>query len=679
MQQSNRQVITRRSFLKGLGALALTALPACRRAQQYAIEPESCPEWQLPGEATCFATSMPWAGGAIPMLAVCHGGLPTMLQPNPHYATQHPGLPAFAQASLTDLYSPARTTPTFNGTPYPAQGMQGAFRAWGTALRNGRKVAFLFPAGYSVLRAAQVEEFKQFSGAAFYEYDPIAEPRHSTFPELDALITHTLGPALRYPTGHGTLTELTAALPELDVLFIFTPADPAALHPEFAEALRHCRAETIRFCATAPDITAGLCRYTVPQTHFLEEWGAEADAYGNLCLRQPVTLPLVPAVSEAEALHSLLHRTELPLIGRADSSPIREVLLNIIPDAETLLRRGFAAERAPKPEAIPSAEPAADAPVLYLHPFFADGRFSHNPWLRETRFPLSGFTGAAEAFIPAAANTIGSVQVNGHTLPACGVPDLQRICLPLCAATVGAIPTQVGLEPTLPHSPASPLPPRCTEAPPKPTNTSVPQWALIIDTSLCDGCGACTLACRAENNIPTVGLEDIANHRDLQWLNIKRYRSTDGSLHYLPSACRQCENAPCEAVCPVHATVHTDEGLNAMVYPRCWGTRYCSAACPYEARHFNYRDYSRQAQASTRTPTNPQVSVRTRGVMEKCTYCVQRLNAHRRSKSSDLPQTACQQACPRGAIRLIDLRHHAPAEVITSFDAPGTRPRTLYI
>ena len=165
MQHQNDRRMSRHTFLKGLGALALTALPACRRAQQFAIAPEECPEWQLPGQSTAFATSMPWASGALPMLAVCHEGLPTMLQPNPHYESVRRGLPAFAQAALTDLYSPHRqSTATFNGRPYPERALQGAWRAWCTALREGRRVACLFPAGYSPVRAAQSAELRQSSG-----------------------------------------------------------------------------------------------------------------------------------------------------------------------------------------------------------------------------------------------------------------------------------------------------------------------------------------------------------------------------------------------------------------------------------------------------------------------------------------------------------------------------------
>lgn len=676
MQESNRQGITRRSFLKGLGALALTALPACRRAQQFAVEPEGCPEWQLPGEATCFATCMPWATGAIPMLAVCHNGLPTMLQPNPHYTGVRAGLPAFSQASLLDLYTALRPAePTFNGRPYPTQGIQGAFRAWSTALKEGRRMAFLFPAGYSPLRMAQVEALRQYKGTSFFTYDSIAEPRTRSFDALDTLADATLGKAVRFDTGMGSLDELTEILPDVEILFIFTPADAAGLNPAFATALQNTHAETIRFCHPAPDHTAQLCRYTIPQTHFLEEWGAEADAHGNLCLRQPVTMPLRPAVSEAEALHCLLTGEELPITNRPDVSVAKEWLLRVVPEAEAALRHGIIPAVAPLPRTLPPVTPTT-ATTYYLHPFYADGRFAHNPWLQETWFPLTGYAGVAEAFVPGNSKA-RAVQVNGITLPACPIPQLQHLCLPLSPQTTKAAPTPLIQGQPLPHRAAKQLPQHRRGKAPSPPTADKPQWAMVIDISRCNGCSACTLACRAENNIPVVGAEDLAHNRDLQWLRIERYSDANQNLHFVPTACRQCENAPCEAVCPVHATVHTDEGLNAMVYPRCWGTRYCSAACPYEARTFNYHDYSRRAKERTALPTNPLVSVRSRGVMEKCTYCVQRINAARRN--GDHPQTACQQACPNGAIRLIDLRHEAPTEVLTTFDASHTRPRTLYL
>ena len=201
------------------------------------------------------------------------------------------------------------------------------------------------------------------------------------------------------------------------------------------------------------------------------------------------------------------------------------------------------------------------------------------------------------------------------------------------------------------------------------------QWRMAIDTSRCIGCNACVIACRAENNIPVVGRDQMAKGRALDWIRIDRYFTEAGALTAIPVACQQCGKAPCESVCPVNATVHTTEGLNAMVYARCWGTRYCATNCPYKARRFNFFDYAKASGEATRLQRNPNVTVRSRGVMEKCTYCVQMVerakirhksrlmkehpgqpstSIHVTEKDLLLPdgaaQTACQLACPMGAI-----------------------------
>lgn len=212
--------------------------------------------------------------------------------------------------------------------------------------------------------------------------------------------------------------------------------------------------------------------------------------------------------------------------------------------------------------------------------------------------------------------------------------------------------------------------------PPAPSDTgSSYRWQMTIDTTRCIGCNACIVACRAENNIPIVGREQMAKGRSLDWIRIDRYFDQSGQMTPLPLSCQQCENAPCESVCPVNATVHTDDGLNAMVYARCWGSRYCANNCPYKARKFNFYDYAKSSQAQTHAQNNPNVTIRSRGVMEKCTYCVQKIEhakaihkstamkAHASEESykiklstSDLilPEgtvhTACQLACPMDAI-----------------------------
>ncbi len=226
---------------------------------------------------------------------------------------------------------------------------------------------------------------------------------------------------------------------------------------------------------------------------------------------------------------------------------------------------------------------------------------------------------------------------------------------------------------------------------------SSPSWGMAIDLDLCIGCNACVTACQSENNIPVVGKDLVAQGREMHWLRIDHYYEgdpDDPDMAFQPVPCMHCEQAPCEMGCPVNATVHSTDGLNLQVYNRCIGTRTCSSYCPYKVRRFNWFDFTQGDAESVKAMRNPEVTVRQRGVMEKCTYCIQRIEGARiqaKKEGREIAEgevvTACQAACPTTAITFGNVmdkqsavsRRKAEARDYALLEEVNTRPRTTYL
>jgi molybdopterin-containing oxidoreductase family iron-sulfur binding subunit len=593
------------------------------------------------------------------------------------------------------------------------------------------------------------------------------------------------------------LADLTALAADMDAgrvdLLVIAGTNPVYTAPpglKFAERMGKVRLRV--YMGLHEDETAAHCQWTLPETHFLEQW-SDARAYdGTVSIVQPLIAPLY----EGRSPHELM----AVLSGKVDATPhalvrdfwkrqadARSGAFGPLAKADgsafgafedfwrQAVHDGFIAGSAFAPQAVALKEGAAgtaSAPVpadalevtFRPCPNVHDGRFANNGWLQELPRPVTKLVWDNVALVsPATAQRLGllsqdlvtfraqdrSVKVPVWVLP--GQPDNSlMVTIGYGRTRAGRVGTGVGVdvgplrpadgrwaatgvevlkngerhqlactqghfaienryhvragvleqyahEPEFAHHMAH-TPDRDMTLHDNEWSYEGYAWGMSIDLNACTGCNACVVACQAENNIPVVGKDQVWRQREMHWLRIDRYYTGDANdpkeTYFQPMACHHCENAPCEVVCPVAATTHGNEGLNDMVYNRCVGTRYCSHNCPYKVRRFNFLLYSDWTTPSLQMQRNPDVTVRSRGVMEKCTYCVQRINWARIDAKREDRQirdgeivTACEGACPAKAIVFGDV-NDAGSRVTALKKEPrsygalaelNVRPRTTYL
>ncbi|ALC17190.1 Fe-S-cluster-containing dehydrogenase component [Desulfuromonas soudanensis] len=537
---------------------------------------------------------------------------------------------------------------------------------------------------------------------------------------------------------------------EVGVLFI-SRADPLYQVPDSIDLAGHLKKATLSVAfADLPDETSQGVDLILPLAHPLETWGDAEPRSGVHTLVQPASPPLDDTRGEGDILLDLMRQA-----GDGPDGDYRQFLeaawdKRFGPGGrQTLLEKGFLT--IPQPE-VPlaldagraaeffgerSARESLDGPLLVVAPSIRtfDGRSAALPLLAEIPDPLTTVTyGSWVSLPPSMAARLKAVDRDelalttaswGGKFPGKVQPGLQEGVLviqrdALVGAPYGWVPAsgealfyleEVQVEKTggvlvlavmagsasqqgrglIPdpvhrkeeHRRADLYPPHAHED---------YRWTLAIDLSRCIGCGACVASCSVENNVPVVGEADHLKGREMSWLRIEPFYNEDGGVEFLPMLCQHCHHAPCEPVCPVYAAYHNGEGLNVQVYDRCVGTRYCSNNCPYKVRRFNWRDYHRPEPLPRML--NPDLSVRSRGMMEKCTFCIQRLR-HAKDRARDEGRkvrdaevtTACAQSCPTGAIvfgnlldansRVYALAHSERAYRV--FEELGTEPSVFYL
>jgi molybdopterin-containing oxidoreductase family iron-sulfur binding subunit len=533
-------------------------------------------------------------------------------------------------------------------------------------------------------------------------------------------------------------------------------SNPVFTLPGFGEALK--RVPFSMTLAAETTETGGQTHWTLPARHPFEDWSDARAYDGTVTILQPQAKPLYDGLSPHALLalfqaadqvdsRDVVRQTH----GLTDGQWHDALATGVVPNtraavSDARLKSGAA-------QALPPRPAGGEVTLLFRpDPHLWDGRFANNAWLQELPRPLTKLTWDNPLLVsPAIAKRLGlangdrvSVAVGDASvvLPAWVMPGQAADCavalLGFGRTDVGMVGQGAGYDVYPLTGGGGPVTLRkgtgrevlaCTEhhdpiftdagdyvrqgtlaafkANPgflggpaeqpslynrKPTGPAA--WGMSIDLNACIGCNACVVACTAENNIPTVGKQQVIHEREMHWLRIDRYHEgdpADPNILFQPVMCQHCEQAPCEIVCPVGATVHDQEGLNVMVYNRCVGTRFCSNNCPYKVRRFNYFDFAGEERRPA-VARNPDVTVRARGVMEKCTFCLQRIAEARidadmanRPIGADEVKTACQSACPAQAITFGNMaqggdiaeRKKSPL-TYTLLDDQGTRPRVTY-
>jgi molybdopterin-containing oxidoreductase family iron-sulfur binding subunit len=596
-------------------------------------------------------------------------------------------------------------------------------------------------------------------------------------------VTYAASPVLEAGESSHGLDALIRAIDANEVAaLVIVGGDPAYTACADAAMRRRLLAvPTTAYVGLYENETSRLCRWFVPEAHFLEAWSDARAFDGTASIAQPLMRPLSEGKTAAQVLAGLDGAPDATSRTLVEGHWKSRAPGSAGADGEAgwhdALVRGVIAD-GPVPTEAPALDWTAIAPELTAAPappaslevvFYADakvygGQFANSAWLQELGDPVTKLAWDNAALVsPTTAASAGvanedvvELAVRGRTVraPVLVLPGMADDVVALALGYGQTVADRVAfgagadaysirdsrgpwfddasmrktgeswpLALTQEHWSMESRPIvlcrtleeyRADPAFARPHNEhrrslyglvpSAPhQWGMTIDLNACTGCSACVIACMSENNIPVVGKGGVRLSREMQWIRIDRYLSDDAGhaeradrpvALVQPMLCQHCEKAPCEYVCPVNATVHSDDGLNEMVYNRCVGTRFCSNNCPYKVRRFNFFNYTADRAPEVALAMNPDVTVRARGVMEKCSYCVQRIREveiHARRDERPIRdleiQTACQQTCPTGAIVFGDIAdpttrvsgERKNGRLYAVLNDLGTLPRTRYL